>query len=130
MATLQESYIQTTTKIKIHIFFVTSPTQFQDLYTQSEMAMDIPAYPWTSMERMGREYPPTWEGGVARVCRGCAGAYLRKRLNPQRKLQKTTKNENQQFVATSAAQFQYFSENSMFLQRCAANSATKATALT
>ena len=49
------------------------------------MAMDIPAYPWTSMERMGREYPPTWEGGVARVCRGCAGAYLCKRLNSQRK---------------------------------------------
>ena len=53
--------------------------------------MEILAYPWTSRERMGREYPPTWEGGVARVCRGCAGAYLCKRLNPQRKRQKTLK---------------------------------------
>ena len=79
------------------------------------------------MERMGREYPPTWEGGVARVCRGCAGAYLRKGLNPQRKLQKT---ENQHSVAKSAAQFEYSYENSLFLQRCAANSSAKASALT
>jgi len=77
---------------KINISFATSPTQFQDLYENSEMAMDIPAYSWTSVERMDREYPPTWDGGGARVCRGCAGPYLRKRLSSQKKSQKNTQN--------------------------------------
>ena len=75
------------------------------------MAMDIPAYPWTSMECMGREYPPTWEGaGVTRVC-WCIFAQTFEPTKKTAKNYKTT--ENQHFVAKSAAQFQYFYENSM-----------------
>ena len=68
------------------------------------------------MERMGREYPPTWEGGgggdagVPRVC-WCIFAQtfeLTKKITKNYK-----KTENPHLVVTSAAQFQYFYENSM-----------------
>ena len=53
-----------------------------------------------------------------------------KRGNITRIIYKTNKNENQQLFVTSPTQFQNLYENSMFLQRCATNSASKASAFT
>jgi len=69
------------------------------------MATDIPAYSWTSVERMGREYPPTWDGGGTGVPRVCWSIFAQTSELTKEITKKLQKTEKQHCVASSAPQF-------------------------
>ena len=115
---------------KINISFVTSPTQFQDLYEMQKwlwIFLHIHGHPWNALAENTHQHGMGGGTGVPRVCWSIFAqtSELTKKITKNYK-----RTANQHCVASSAAQFQYVYESSMFLQRCAANSTTKASALT